>query len=199
MPSMSEKSITAMRNALSIYNLGISPEVAANMTVVANAISNAMKDIDRMDLSGVYEFASQFSEISRKLQPATENARQLATLIMEELKTNVEPEKESADLVKKSAKKSANSDKELVKKSANSDKKTAKKSADKSADNLKDFNLRQKQILSIMEYGREYTTENIATLIGLKNPRTRQLMNELVELEIIESLGTTKNRRYRKR
>lgn len=199
LPSMSEKSVTAMRNALSIYNLGISPEVAANMTVVANAISNAMKDIDRMDLSGVYEFASQFAEISRKLQPATENARQLATLIMEELKTNVEPEKESADLVKKSAKKSANSDKELVKKSANSDKKTAKKSANKSADNLKDFNLRQKQILSIMEYGREYTTENIATLIGLKNPRTRQLMNELVELEIIESLGTTKNRRYRKR
>lgn len=86
----------------------------------------------------------------------------MAALIMEELKTNVETEKESAD-------------------------------------NLKDFNLRQKQILSIMEYGREYTTENIATLIGLKNPRTRQLMNELVELEIIESLGTTKNRRYRKR
>ena len=43
-----------------------------------------------------------------------------------------------------------------------------------------------------MEDGREYTTEAIAGIIGLKGPRTRQLMNELVELGKVESLGTTK-------
>ncbi len=57
---------------------------------------------------------------------------------------------------------------------------------------------RQIQILTIMEDGREYTTEAIARIIGLKGPRTRQLMNELVELGKVESLGTTKDRRYRK-
>ena len=31
----------AMKNALSIYNLGISPEVRANLTQVAIAVSNA--------------------------------------------------------------------------------------------------------------------------------------------------------------
>ena len=49
-----------------------------------------------------------------------------------------------------------------------------------------------------MENGKEYTTENIAALIELKGPRTRQLMNELVELGKVESLGTTKDRRYKK-
>ena len=40
----------------------------------------------------------------------------------------------------------------------------------------------QKEILTVMEDGREYTTETIAEAIGLKGPRTRQIMNELVEL-----------------
>lgn len=48
-----------------------------------------------------------------------------------------------------------------------------------------------------MEDGREYATEAIAGVIGLKVPRTRQIPNELVEPEKIESLGTTKDRRYR--
>ena len=51
---------------------------------------------------------------------------------------------------------------------------------------------RQEQILTIMEEGREYTTEAIAGIIGLKGPRTRQLMNELVELGKVESIGTTR-------
>ncbi len=49
-----------------------------------------------------------------------------------------------------------------------------------------------------MEDGAEYTTEVIAVALGLKGPRTRQILNELVELEKIESPGTTKDRRYRK-
>ena len=40
LPSISENSAAAMRNALSIYNLGISPEVRANLTQVANVISD---------------------------------------------------------------------------------------------------------------------------------------------------------------
>ena len=95
------------------------------------------------------------------VQPASENARKLAAMISDELKTSIE-------------------------------------SANKSADNMTVLTKRQEQILTIMEEGREYTTEAIAGIIGLKGPRTRQLMNELVELGKVESLGTTKDRRYRK-
>ena len=85
--------------------------------------------------------------------------------------------------------------------SANSDEKSANNSADsnkESADVMVALNKRQTQILKIMEDGREYTTEAIAGIIGLKGPRTRQLLNELVELGKVESIGTTKDRRYRK-
>lgn len=178
LPSVPEETLTAMRNALSIYNLGISPEVHANLTEVASAISNAMKTVDRMDYSGLYEAVSRFAEISKMVQPASENARKLAALISENLKANIESANKSADSNKKSANKSADSDK-------------------KSADNMSGLTERQKQILTIMDDGGEYTTESIAGEIGLKGPRTRQLLNELVELGKIESLGTTKDRRYR--
>ena len=173
LPSISEESMEAMKNALSIYNLGISPEVRANMTQVAIAVSNAMKTVNQLDFSGLYEAVSRFAEVSKMVQPASENARKLAALISDELKISIE-----------SANKSANSD---------------EKSANKSADNMTVLTKRQEQILTIMEEGREYTTEAIAGIIGLKGPRTRQLMNELVELGKVESLGTTKDRRYRKK
>lgn len=162
-----------MKNALSIYNLGISPEMRANLTQVAVAVSNAMKTVNQLDFSGLYEAVSRFAEVSKMVQPASENARKLAALISDELKISIE-----------SANKSANSD---------------EKSANKSADNMTVLTKRQEQILTIMEEGREYTTEAIAGIIGLKGPRTRQLMNELVELGKVESIGTTKDRRYRKR
>lgn len=176
LPSISEESMTAMKNALSIYNIGISPEVRANMTQVAIAVSNAMKTVKQLDFSGLYEAVSQFAEVSKMVQPASENARKLAALISDELKISIE--------------------------SANSDEKSANKSADsnkESADRMAALTKRQRQILTIMEDGREYTTEAIAVIIGLKGPRTRQLMNELVELGKVESLGTTKDRRYRKK
>ena len=178
LPSVPEETLTAMRNALSIYNLGISPEAHANLTEVASAISNAMKTVDRMDYSGLHEAVSRFAEISKMVQPASENARKLAALISEDLKVSIESANKSADSSKKSANKSADLDK-------------------KSADNMSGLTERQKQILTIMEDGGEYTTESIAGEIGLKGPRTRQLLNELVELGKIESLGTTKDRRYR--
>ncbi len=180
LPSISEESMEAMKNALSIYNLGISPEVRANLTQVSVAVSNAMKTVNQLDFSGLYEAVSRFAEVSKMVQPASENARKLAALISDELKISIE---------------SAN-------KSANSDEKSANKSADsnmESADSMTVLTKRQEQILTIMEDGREYTTEAIAGIIGLKGPRTRQLMNELVELGKVESLGTTKDRRYRKK
>ena len=178
LPSVSEESLMAMRNVLSIYNLGISPEARANMTEVASAISNAMKTVNQLDLSGLYEAVSRIAEMSKMVQPVSENARKLAALISEDLKISIE-----------SANKSANSDKKSANKSADSDK--------KSANSMSKLTERQKQILAIMEYGGEYTTETIARAIGLKGPRTRQILNELVELGEIVSLGTTKDRRYR--
>ena len=58
---------------------------------------------------------------------------------------------------------------------------------------------RQKEIITMLEDGREFTTDTIAEAIGLKGPRTRQILKELVELGMIVSLGTTKGRRYRRK
>ncbi len=70
-------------------------------------------------------------------------------------------------------------------------------SAEKSADyNLWDLSNRQKQILEYMKPEMQYSTEEIAKKIGLKGPRTRQLLNELVAMGIISCTATTKNRRY---
>ncbi len=74
---------------------------------------------------------------------------------------------------------------------------SAEKSAEKSADyNLWDLSNRQKQILEYMKPEMQYSTEEIAKKIGLKGPRTRQLLNELVAMGIISCTATTKNRRY---
>lgn len=59
-----------------------------------------------------------------------------------------------------------------------------------------DLSERQKQILAYMDAGVEYSTEQVAEKIGLKGPRTRQLLNELVNMELLACIGTTKKRRY---
>ena len=73
-------------------------------------------------------------------------------------------------------------------------------SAEKSADSKKmkaiDLSESQKQILAYMDVGVEYSTEQVAEKIGLKGPRTRQLLNELVNMELLACIGTTKRRRY---
>ena len=66
-------------------------------------------------------------------------------------------------------------------------------SAEKSADlkNREEMVLskRHQQILAIMETGiEEYSTEQVAEKIGLKGPRTRQLLNELVNKELFRDL-----------
>ena len=55
---------------------------------------------------------------------------------------------------------------------------------------------RQKQILACMELEVLYRTEEIAEKIGLKGPRTRQLLNELVVMGRLTCTAATKNRRY---
>jgi predicted HTH transcriptional regulator len=84
------------------------------------------------------------------------------------------------------------SDEELAEKSAES----AEKSADSKNMNRSDLSARHKQILTNMDIGVEYSTEQIAEKIGLKGPRTRQLLNELVNKELLACVGTTKRRRY---
>jgi hypothetical protein len=78
-------------------------------------------------------------------------------------------------------------------KSAEKSSESAEKSAELDADKL---TKRQTQILESMEVGVSYSTEDIAVKIGLKGPRTRQLLNELVAMGILECTAATKNRRY---
>ena len=90
----------------------------------------------------------------------------------------------------------------MMKMEKESDDESAEKSADsaeKSADSkmkVIDLSERQRQILTYMDAGVEYSTEQVAEKIGLKGPRTRQLLNELVNMELLACIGTTKRRRY---
>ena len=127
-----------------------------------------MKNFNELDFSGLNETISRFAELSKLIQPANDNAKILAQLISDGLKNSIESANKSAD------------------------------SSDNSDKDTENLSKRQAQILSVMENGKEYTTENIAALIELKGPRTRQLMKELAELGKVESLGTTKDRRYKK-
>ncbi len=70
---------------------------------------------------------------------------------------------------------------------------SAKKSAETQESLLSE---RQKQILACMELEVLYRTEEIAEKIGLKGPRTRQLLNELVVMGRLTCTAATKNRRY---
>lgn len=73
-----------------------------------------------------------------------------------------------------------------------SDEELAEKSADSINMNRSDLSARHKQILTNMGIGVEYSMEQIAEKIGLKGPRTRQLLNELVNKELLACVGTTK-------
>ncbi len=84
----------------------------------------------------------------------------------------------------------------LAEKSAEKVSESAEKSAEKNADGL---SKRQKQIMEYMKKGVLYSTEELAVAIGLKGPRTRQLLNELVAMGLVECTAATKNRRYIKK
>lgn len=84
----------------------------------------------------------------------------------------------------------------VMKMEKESDDESAEKSADSKKMKVIDLSERQKQILAYMDAGVEYSTEQVAEKIGLKGPRTRQLLNELVNMELLACIGTTKRRRY---
>ena len=73
--------------------------------------------------------------------------------------------------------------------------KNADKSADKSADKIRN---RHQQVLELMETGIEYRAEDIAQRVGLGLTRTKVLLRQLCELNVIEKLGENRNRRYRR-
>lgn len=84
----------------------------------------------------------------------------------------------------------------LAEKSAEKVSESAEKSAEKFTAEL---SKRQNQILENMEKGVLYSTEELAVALGLKGPRTRQLLNELVAMGVVECTAATKNRRYIKK
>lgn len=53
---------------------------------------------------------------------------------------------------------------------------------------------RKNQILQCMEIDMEYSITEIAAPIGLKGSRTRRLLNELIELDVLTRIDTNKNR-----
>ena len=50
---------------------------------------------------------------------------------------------------------------------------------------------------ALMEIAKQ--SKEIAGAVGLKGPRTRQLLNELVAMGVVECTAATKNRRYIKK
>ena len=46
------------------------------------------------------------------------------------------------------------------------------------------------------EPGREYRSDEISELVGLRGSRTRQLLKELIKLGMIEVSGSTRGKRY---
>lgn len=87
-------------------------------------------------------------------------------------------------------------DKELVFNSEKFAEALTEKSAESAEYDIMDLSYRQKQILNFMQLGIEYSTEEIAGEIGLKGPRTRQLLNELAAMVFVRYTAATKNRRY---
>ncbi len=74
-------------------------------------------------------------------------------------------------------------------------------SAEKSAESmhlelLNSLSARQREIFEFMEKGKPYSSQEIADVLGVKLPRTRQLLNELISLGLIQATAATKNRRY---
>ncbi|MCD7762427.1 MAG: hypothetical protein LUI14_04355 [Lachnospiraceae bacterium] len=47
-----------------------------------------------------------------------------------------------------------------------------------------------------MEKSKPYSSQEIADVLGVKLPRTRQLLNELISLGLIQATAATKNRKY---
>jgi len=168
------ESLEKLKNSLAVVNLGISPEVKANLNEVAKAMADALKPYSQLDFSGIQKSLEEFTKVSEALRPIQERVAELSKNLSALIGTEII---------------SANSGGESANKSANYN--------GESANNDLRLTERQREILEVMKDGEEYTTETIAEKIGLKSSRTRQLINELVVLNKLESLGSTKDRRYK--
>ena len=73
------------------------------------------------------------------------------------------------------------------------------KASEKASEKALDLKLRHQQILDAMEEGKEYSVNELAELVGLKGTRTRELLRELAEMGKIETVGSTKGKRYIKK
>lgn len=77
-----------------------------------------------------------------------------------------------------------------------------KKSADQPADPAdqpaepENMKKQHKQILNVLEKGKPYSSDEIASMIGLKGSRTRELLKEMTDLGYIEVTSATNGRRY---
>lgn len=76
----------------------------------------------------------------------------------------------------------------------------ADRPADRSADpaDKHQLNARQKEVLSKMEYGVEYSAAELAGILGIKGSRTRELLNDLVDKGLLNKTAETNRRRYLK-
>jgi predicted HTH transcriptional regulator len=158
-----------------IENLGTNTE---NMQDIAKALQTSMGRLDIPKIDGIESAVKAFAQgLPILTNSQLEQMQSSLTIISEKFQF----------------------DKDLIYDSKKFADALAEKSAEKSAENTQSgITKRHKQILELMKADNLYSTEQIANEIGLKGPRTRQLLNELVDLGYLECLGTTKNRRYAK-
>ena len=78
----------------------------------------------------------------------------------------------------------------------NAEKKALKKSAEKKVTDK--TRMQYKMILSSMEPGKWYRTNEFMDMLGVKETRMRTLLRELVAARYLEEDGTTKGKKYRK-
>lgn len=163
---------------MEVINLGLLPEVKASMEKVASSMLAVLKQYSQLDFSSIQKSLEQYAKTTAILRPAQKNMTELA----KGLSVLIDIEILSANKSVNSGEKSANKSAIFDLSSANNDKLTEK----------------QREILNLMDVEVEYTTGDIAEKIGLKSSRTRQLINELVLLNKVEKMGSTKDRKYKR-
>ena len=163
-----------------VEKLNTSPE---QLQAVKESLEKAIGNVSIPKTEGVEAAIATFAQNISSMPKLQYDA--IANALMEIAKQSKEIA-ESAKLL---------SDK-LAEKSAEKSSESAEKSADSITDEL---SKRQKQIYEYMNIGVAYSTEEIAGAVGLKGPRTRQLLNELVAMGVVECTAATKNRRYIKK
>ena len=180
--------INMVLERLMAYMINIPKDQLKKISETAKKLSDNISDYDELACI-VRNFADgleKSAEKSAESVEAVEKSAEKSAESVEAAEKSAEKSAESAETTEKSAEKSAESA-EMTKKSA------------ESANNkvcMEKLSKRQKQVLDCMRQGESYSTEEVAQIIGLKGPRTRQLLNELADMDLISCTAATKNRRY---